>query len=192
MRYYFSLATATFLLGSALLCPAAYCQTDKTFPTDDEIRLVMTQTERALSDYTASVKAEEKLAGNPNDVENDKHVIDGLTIMSKGMSAQPQKFNSPFGFEFVLLLDDASRNAALCDTDAIQKGIKATVGGDSDSGHEYLQLAQACTNVSSLLYTISENAGALYQRYVNGEENLATEAFDTMNKCVTQLKEKSK
>ena len=110
--------------------------------------------------------------------------------MSKGMSAQPQKFNSPFGFEFVLLLDDASRNAALCNADAIQKGIKTTMAGDTRAAQDYLQLAQSCTSVSSLLYTISENAGALYQRYVNGEASLAMDAFNTMNKCLDTLKQK--
>ena len=150
----------------------------------------MTQTERALSDYTATVKIEEKLSGNPTDVENDKRVLDGLTTMSKAMNAQPQKFNSPIGFEFVLLLDDASRNAAVCNADAIQKGIKTTMAGDKQGAQDYLQLAQSCTSVSSLLYTISENAGALYQRYVSGEASLATDAFNTMNKCLDTLKQR--
>jgi hypothetical protein len=192
MRYYFSMPIAALFLASILTCPLADSQEDKTFPTDDEIRLVITQTERALPDYTATVTLEEKLAGQPTDVENDKRVLDGLAVMSKGISAQPQKFNSPIGFEFVLLLDDASRNASLCNADAIQKGIKVTMAGDTRAAQDYLQLAQACTSVSNLIYTISENAGALYQRYVNGEESLAMDAFNTMNKCIATLKQKSK
>lgn len=182
--------TMTILfLASTLACSAANSQTNKTFPTDDEIALVVSQTERALSGYEASVKQEEKLSGKPSEVENDKRVINGLTVMSKGIGAQPQKFNSPVGFTFVLLLDDASRNAALCNTGAIQKGIKATVTGDTNAAQEYLRLAQACSDVSNLLYTVSENAGALYQRYVNGEESLAMDAVTTMNQCVAKLKQ---
>jgi hypothetical protein len=162
---------------------------NNTFPTDDEIALVVSQTGRALSNYEATVKREEELTDKSADVENDKRVIHGLTVISKVIGAQPQKFNGPFGFTFVLLLDDASRNAALCNTDAIQKGIKATLAGDTGKAQEYLQLGQACSDVSNLPYTVSENAGALYQRYVNGEEGLAIDAVNTMNQCVAKLKQ---
>jgi hypothetical protein len=172
-----------------LLCPVVNSQTNKTFPTDDEITLVVTQTERALSDYETSVSLEAKLADKENDIANDKRVIHGLTVMVKALHEHPQGFNSPVGFEFVLLLDDASRNAALCNADAIQKGIKVTLAGDASGGGNYLQLAQACTGASNLLYNVSENAGALYQRYVNGEESLAIDAVNTMNKCVEKLKQ---
>ena len=117
-------------------------------------------------------------------------MIHGLTVMSKAIKEQPQKFNTAAGFEFVLLLDDASRNAALCNADAIQKGIKVTMEGNTAAAQNYLQLAQACTGASNLLYMVAENAGALYQRYVSGEESLAIEAVGTMNRCVEQLKQK--
>jgi hypothetical protein len=188
MGRYFPALVTCLVLSCTVFYGGTSAQTNKTFPSDDEITLVVTQTERALSDYEASVNREEKLMGTTADVDNDKRVIHGLTVMSKGIGAQPQRFNSPFGFEFVLLLDDASRNAALCNTYAIQKGINATVTGDSNAGHEYLQLAQLCSDVSSLLYTVSENAGALYQRYVNGEESLTIDAVKTMNECVAKLK----
>ena len=178
---------AIVVLG--LLCSAAQSQESKAFPTDDEIRLVVTQTDRALVDYIATAKQEQHLLESTTDAENDKRVIDGLTAMSKGFEAKPQAFNSRFGLEFVLLLDDASRNAALCNADAITKGIKATVAGETQAAQDYLQLAQSCTSVSNLLYTISENAAALYQRYVNGEEDLAQQAFDEMNKCRGILKQ---
>jgi|HubBroStandDraft_6_1064221.scaffolds.fasta_scaffold421454_2 hypothetical protein len=183
------LPIAALFLVSTLACPAAPAQMNNTFPTDDEIALVVSQTGRALSNYEATVKREEELTDKSADVENDKRVIHGLTVISKVIGAQPQKFNGPFGFTFVLLLDDASRNAALCNTDAIQKGIKATLAGDTGKAQEYLQLGQACSDVSNLPYTVSENAGALYQRYVNGEEGLAIDAVNTMNQCVAKLKQ---
>jgi hypothetical protein len=180
----------SLLTLSFLMCPTTSAQTNKKFPTDDEIILVITQTERALSDYEASVAVEERLGGKEADVSNDKRVIHGLTVMSKAIKEQPQKFNAAAGFEFVLLLDDASRNAALCNADAIQKGIKVTMEGNTGAAQEYLQLAQSCTSASNLLYMVAENAGALYQRYVSGEESLAIEAVGTMNRCVEQLKQK--
>ena len=187
MRYHFFLIVACLLVTFGGR-PVAKAQTDKTFPTNDEVTLVITQTQRALSDYEASVAVEEKLGGKDADVSNDKRVIHGLTVMAKAMTEQPQKFNTAAGFEFVLLLDDASRNAALCNADAIQKGIKVTMEGNMAAAQNYLQLAQSCTAASNLLYMVAENAGALYQRYVSGEEKLAIDAVSTMNKCVEQLK----
>ena len=154
-----------------------------------KIKLVIVQTDRALVDYVASVKEEQRLSEGAEETENDKQVIDGLTAMSKVFGARPQKFNSRFGFELILLLDDASRNAALCNADAISKGVKATMAGESRAAQDYLQLAQSCTSVSNLLYTISENAAALYQRYVSGAEDLAQQAVEQMDKCMATLKQ---
>jgi hypothetical protein len=189
MHRYLTALAVWLILSGVLVCPVANSQINKTFPTDDEITLVVTQTERALSDYEASVKLEAKLANQAADVENDKRVIKGMTVMVKALREHPQRFNSPVGFEFVLLLDDATRNAALCNADAIQKGMKVTIERDTSAGRDYLQLAQACTSTSNLLYNVAETAGALYQCYVNGEERLAIDAVDTMNKCVAKLKQ---
>ena len=65
---------------------------------------------------------------------------------------------------------------------------KLTLVGDVNTAQEFLQLAQACTSVSNLLYTISENTTALYERYIRGEQGLAVEAVDAMNKCIDTLK----
>jgi hypothetical protein len=188
MKFY----SLSVLLAIILLCPRGQCQESKPSPSDDEIKLVMTQTDRALAEYAATVERERKLYGDRADVKNDQDVIDGLTTFSKGMSAQPQRFNSPFGFEVVLLLDDASRNAALCNAGAISEGVKATIAKQTEAAEDYLRLAQECTSVSSLLYTVSENAAALYRRYVNSEQEVAQKAFDEMNKCIGILKQQKK
>jgi hypothetical protein len=181
------LATIASLVAVSF-CPSARPQENKAFPTNGEISLVVTQTTRALSDYEASVKLEEKLGAKDADLANDRRVIHGLKVMVDSVGVQPQKFNSWIGFTLVTLLDDASRNAALCNADAIQKGLKLTLVGDVNTAQEFLQLAQACTSVSNLLYTISENTTALYERYIRGEQGLAVEAVDAMNKCIDTLK----
>jgi len=185
MKFYCLAAVVAVLL----LCSRAQSQESRTSPSEDEIKLVMTQTDRALAEYSAAVERERKLYGDRVDVRNDQDVIDGLATFSKGMGAEPQRFNSPFGFEIVLLLDDASRNAALCNAGAISEGVKATMAKQTEAAEDYLQLAQECTSVSSLLYTVSENAAALYRRYVNREQEAATKAFDAMNKCIAVLKQ---
>jgi hypothetical protein len=52
------------------------------------------------------------------------------------------------------------------------------------------QGSQSCSDVSTLLYTVSENAVALYTRYVEGEEKLAERGVQTAQKCFEALKQK--
>jgi hypothetical protein len=59
---------------------------------------------------------------------------------------------------------------------------------DTQAGEKYLQLAQMCTSVSTLLYAISENAAALYQRYLDADRVLTKQSYDAMNTCVEALK----
>src|SRR5579863_2778943 len=91
---------------------------DKPFPSNDEIRLLLTQADRAMEQYKAAVDLEEiqfgKSSAEAEGVAKDREVSAGYEIMSKGMKAKPQAFNSRFGFEIVTLLDDASRNSLLC------------------------------------------------------------------------------
>ena len=182
MKNHAALLISTFALASILICPIAKCQKE-SFPENDEITLVMTQTERALVGYRAAVDLQGKLMKAEAGVEDDKKLIEGLTALSKAIGEHPQKFNSQAGYEIVLLLDDASRNAALCTTEALKRSIGATVSHDSAEAESYLLLSQNCTAVSDSFYTVSENASALYRRYVKGEETLAQDAFNTAMKC---------
>ena len=43
-------------------------------------------------------------------------------------------------------------------------------------------------DVSTLIYTVSENADSLYQRYVEAEEQLANQGAEAAEKCVAILK----
>jgi len=171
-----------FALTSILICPIAKGQKD-AFPEDEEIKLVMTQIERALVGYRAAVDLQGKLMKAEAGVEDDRKIIEGLTALSKAIGEHPQKFNGQAGYEVVLLLDDVSRNAALCTSEALKRSIGATVAHDSDEAESYLLLSQNCTAISESFYTVSENASALYRRYVKGEVALAEDAFNTAVKC---------
>jgi hypothetical protein len=67
---------------------------------------------------------------------------------------------------------------------------KHTIGGDLTAATELLHLSQSCTDVSTLIYTVSENAGALCERYVRAEQSLAQEASEVAEKCIAALKAK--
>ncbi len=181
-------------LTSILVCPVAQGQKE-VFPKDEEITLVMTQTDRALVGYQAAVNLQERLMKSEAGVADDKTIIEGLRAMSKAIGKQPQKFNTVFGVDFIMMLDDASRDAALCTAEAIKRSVQSTVSGDSAEGESYLLLSQNCTAVSESFYTLSENASVLYRRYVKGEEALAENPFNTAMECdaaLTKMKSQPK
>ena len=162
---------------------------DKPFPSHDEINLLLTQGDRAMEQYKAAVNLEEmELEKTPEEagaVAKDRDVYAGWETMSKGMKGKPQLFNSQFGLEIVLLLDDASRNMLLCSNQASLQIPKAGRVSDAQS---LLHLAQSCSDTSTLIYTVSENAAALYRKYLAAEERLATESADVALKCTDILK----
>jgi hypothetical protein len=64
--------------------------------------------------------------------------------------------------------------------------------GKSEEANALVLHARSCAEDSALLYTISENAGTLYQRYIQSEEALAKEAFGVAQKCTDILKERGR
>jgi hypothetical protein len=181
---------STFVLLTIGLAVAANAQTDKTFPNDDEIKLVLTQTERTMQQYKPLIDQEENLMGKDaaDAAANDRRVVAALEKAVKAFKQQPQGFNGPLGFAFFEWLDDASRNAALCGNGASMQAVLAIMKGKPEKADSLLRLAQSCMDMSTLIYTISENAGALYLRYAEAEEQLAAKGADVADKCMAILK----
>jgi hypothetical protein len=165
---------------------------DVSFPTDDEIRLLVTQTDRALSQYKPLLDQEQEMLGKEgaDAVAKDREVIAGLELGIKGFAKNPQGFNGPLGFTFFEWIDDSSRNAMLCSSNAQTKALSNLLDGKTDQAKRYLQLSQSCNDASTLLYTVSENAGALYTRYVEGMQKVAEEGARVSQRCGEILKQK--
>jgi hypothetical protein len=168
----------------------ANAQTEKTFATDDEIILVLTQTERAIQQYKPLIDQEETQMGNSGTdaIAHDHQVVNALEMAVKAFKGKPQAFNGPLGFAFFEWLDDADRNAALCGSWAGTQAALQMMAGNKDKAGSLLHLAQSCNDVSTLIYTVSENAGSLYQRYVEAEQRLAVKAAEVAEKCTDILK----
>jgi hypothetical protein len=186
---------ALFRCASAFVLLAvsfARAQTDKSFPTVDEINLVLTQTERAIEQYKPLIDQQEiKMDNAPDAVARDRQVVKALETAVKAFKGNPQGLNGPLGFAFFEWLDDASRNALLCGSGASAQGALQMMAGNKGKADSLLNLARSCSDVSTLIYTVSENAGALYQRYVSGIAQLAEQAAETAQKCVETLKKNS-
>lgn len=184
-----------FPFASALVLTISFAivadaQTEKTFPTDDEINLVLTQTERAIQQYKPLIDQEEIQMGKSgiHAVAHDRQVVNALEMAVKAFKGKPKGFNGPLGFTFFEWLDDADRNAALCGSGASGQAALQMMAGNKDKAESLLHLAQSCMDVSTLIYTVSENAGSLYQRYVEAEQQLAVQATEVAEKCTDILK----
>jgi hypothetical protein len=185
------ISTRPFFLVLAVLCsPAVDAQTnpDSGFATRDEVTLLATQTKRAVADYANAVELEGKLAKDQEEIADDKKLIAGLRELATAFIANPEKFNQASAFQYILMLDDASRNATLCFGSSMQGGMKALATHDSELAENYLALANKCNAASSSLYMVSENAAALYQKFLNAFDDLAHKAVDEMERCTGILK----
>jgi hypothetical protein len=182
-----SMLLVILILGFVLFCPA---QDKTTFPTDDEIQLLLTQSDRAMQQYKPLIDEEEHQLGKSgaDAIAKDRQVVHGVEIAVEAFKKQPQGFNSPLGFAFFEWLDDASRNALLCSQTAMSQSTTLMTDGKTHDALEYMHLSQSCLDASTLIYTVSENAGSLYERYVKAEESLANEGVSDSVKCAVELK----
>lgn len=162
-----------------------------TFPTNEEINMLMTQANRAMEQYRLIVTEEDAFLGSAasEGTAQDKQVIASWDVMSKGFKAKPQAFNSTLGFEFVLTLDDAARNAVLSSNQAATSVSTRMLDGKISDAQSLLQFAQSCTDTSTLLYTVSENASALYQKFLDAEQEAASQAAELLTQCTNILKQ---
>lgn len=124
-------------------------------------------------------------------IARDREVVSALEMAIKAFKSRPQGFNGPLGFAFFEWLDDADRNAALCAGGSSNQAMSEMMGGNKDKAETLLHLAHSCADVSTLIYTVTENAGALYQRYVGAEQELAEQAAEVAQKCTDTLKKNS-
>ncbi len=94
------------------------------FPTTEEIKLVVTQSERSIEEYRQSVVLEAELVStkeDPSGVRKDQRVIESATRLIAALKKNPEGFHGLGGLLLLSLLDDASRNAALCSSAGMQR-----------------------------------------------------------------------
>jgi hypothetical protein len=155
------------LLSSMVLLTAGSAITSaQEFPTNDETNLMLTQADRAVQQYKPLIDQHERMLGKKAQeaAAKDREVVRGLETAIKAFRQKPQGFNGPLGFSFFEWLDDADRNALLCTSGATNEAASRLMDGKVEQAKDLMELAQSCSDASTLLYTVSENAGALYTR----------------------------
>lgn len=178
------------LVAWMVLCAAiADAQTERAFPTDDEVGLLLTQTERALERYKPLLDEQEAQIGKSvaDDVAKDREVVSSLEASIKTLSAKRQSFNGPLGFAFFESLADADRNALRCGFAASSQSGGYVIAGDHEKADALLHLSQKCMDISMLVYTISENASSLYKRFIQAEDQWAAHSTQEARQCEDAL-----
>jgi hypothetical protein len=188
IRYVFVVVLLPFTYA-----PFGHAQDVAALPSDTEIQLLLTQADRAIQQYKPLLDEEAVQLGKSGAgaVARDRQVVHALETALSAFEKQPQAFNSPAGFAFFEWLDDASRNALLCSSTSMNQLSDKLMQGSTKEGTELVHLFQGCMDVSTLFYTVSENAGSLYERYIKAEEALAQKGFNVAQKCTDVLKQKS-
>lgn len=182
----------TFIIVLPIFCfaPSIRAQDEKTFPTDNEIQLLLTQADRATQQYKPLIDQEEIQLGKSgaDAVVKDRQVVQAVEMAVQTLKKKPQGFNSPAGFALFEWMDDASRNAMVCSTSSMTQATVTLMAGEISKATELINLGQSCMDVSSLIYTVSENAGALYERFLKAQQQLAEKAMSISQTCTDVLK----
>ena len=123
-------------------------------------------------------------------IEKDTQVAGALEIAIEGLKGRPAGFNGPAGFMLIMWLNDADRNALLCTSGALSQSTLNQIAGNVDNANRMIQLSHSCMSSSALLNTVGESASALYQRYIEAEEELAGRGLQAVQRCMNILKQK--
>jgi hypothetical protein len=179
-----------FAFLASLVAFSADHADEPSFPDDSQINLLLTQSERAFETYELAIKQEQLELGKQGaeSAARDRQVLDRARQYLAKLKANPQAFNSPAGFLLVIDLDDASRNMALCMGQAGMDASMLAVAGNTSAGESKLALAQTCLGASQLLYTVSETAVSMYERYLLANHDLRQQEEGAIGKCMEILK----
>jgi hypothetical protein len=173
----------------AINAAVAYAQAERNFPTDEEVGLLLTQTDRALERYQPLLDEQEAQIGKSvaEDVANDRKLVNSVQASIKVLSAKRQSFNGPLGFAFFESLVNMDRNALRCGFAASSQSSGYVIAGDHDKADALLHLSQKCMDLSMLIYTIGENASSLYKRFIQAEDQWAAHSTQEARQCEDAL-----
>ena len=189
-----SIRVILFAVLSASFAMPVFAQDDsRSYPSDSEIQLMMGQVDRAMEQYDQVVKQEASLLGSSADTATDTKLLNFWKSLKAALAKDPQKFNSFAGFDIVVLIDDAARNAALISNTAATTALQQVTSGKVTSKTDLLvTLMQNANSSGTLLFTTAESATALYQRFLHWQDETLNESVTALNQCAGMLKKPGK
>jgi len=182
----FSCALVLLVFGLAIAVDA---QTEKTFPSDEEIGLLLAQSERTIQQYKPLLDEQESENGKSvaDEIAKDRQSANMLELMVKAIKTQHSRFNGIQGFTFLDSLHDMERNLLRCVNTASSASTGYMIAGNRDKADSLLHLSQSCMDLSLLVYTINESAVTLYQRFIEAQDQWAAHSTQAARQCENAL-----
>ena len=186
-------SVCAFMILIYAFAAGAFAQTEKIYPSDEEIRLLLTQTDRALQRYKPLLDEQENEIGKSvaDDGASDRQVVSALEASLKQISTKRGFFNGTPGFEFLQHLANADRSVLRCGFAAASQSTGYTIAGNHEKADALLHLSQTCMDLSTLFYTIRESANSLYRRFIVAQDQWGAHSTQEARQCSEAL-EKSK
>jgi hypothetical protein len=156
------------------------------FPTEDQISLLLTQSERASEAYERAVKTE-SLVLPKQGADADAQVATQLRQIIAKLKGAPHFFSSPYGFMLIADLDDASRNMAVCMGQGWALALSSATEAELAMAQQKMLLSQSCLDTSTLLFTVSETAVEMYSNYLLADYQLKQRAANALNRCTAVM-----
>ncbi len=102
LRFACALIVLIFTLGFTIVADA---QSDKAFPTDEEISLLLAQTDRTLQRYKPLLDEQETEIGTSvaDEIAKDRQSLSTLEMVMKNLKNRRSAFNGLQGFTFLEL-----------------------------------------------------------------------------------------
>src|SRR5260221_5349230 len=178
----FACALVALTLGFAIVTAA---QTERAFPTNEEIGLLLTQADRGVEGYKTLLDEQETQIGKSvaNDIAKDREALSALELVFKGLKNRRQAFNGTQGLIFMQSLHDVDRSLLRCVNTASSDSSGYLIAGNRDKAASLLHLSQSCMDLSMLIYTIIENTGSLYKRFIEAEDQWAAHSTQEARQC---------
>jgi len=181
---------ASFVLCFLAIMPAmAQEKPTPALPSNDQIKLLVAQSRRAFDAYKDAISLEGTLV-NKESADKDREVLPPAATLLDNIQKNPELFNGPMGFFLVTMLDDASRNMAVCSGQAGMMTISAEQEGRTAEALTKIQGATICLDASTLLYTVSETAVDMYQNALLSLYALQQQSTALLEKCTGLLQQK--
>jgi hypothetical protein len=186
LRFSSALLTLIFMVQFAI---AANAQSEKVFPTDEEITLLLAQADRTIERYKPLLDEQETQIGKSvtDDIAKDRESLSTLEMVMKNLKNRRSAFNGLQGFTFLESLHGAERNLLRCVSSASSASTGYMIAGNRDKADDLLRLSQSCMDVSVLIYTITESAVTLYQHFIEAEDQWAAHSTQEARQCENTL-----
>jgi hypothetical protein len=186
LRFNRALIALILIFGFATVTNA---QSEKAFPSDEEIGLLVVQADRTIQRYKPLLDEQETEIGKSvaDEIAKERQAVSSLDTLMKTLKNRHSAFNGPLGFAFLESLHEAERNLLRCVSSASSGSTGYMIAGNRDKADTLLRLSQSCMDVSLLIYTISEDVATAYKHFIEAQDQWAAHNTQAARKCENEM-----